>query len=134
MNLDYLDLLSKPEKPMGTAETRILNKDAAVPTVPNPKFSVGTGIPNKDAAVPVVPTVPIEKIKFANETPEREYDGTCWYVRGQRVTRFPRCPQCRSYALYGPDSRGRFECLSCDLAGFTEATARNYDEMPGVVQ
>jgi hypothetical protein len=160
MNLDFLDVLSKPyQKQVGTLGTvGTANNDAgsrvpksilkvgtvgtdnvtSVPSVPNPRISMGTEILNKDAGVPVVPTVPTvptENIKSANENgAEPKYDGTCWFVRGKRVTRFPRCPQCHSYALYGPDNRGRFECMTCDLAGFTEATARNYDETPEVVQ
>lgn len=52
------------------------------------------------------------------------YDPAGWFVNGKRVTVFPRCPRCASYALYGKNNRGLYECQSCGLQGIEETTAR----------
>lgn len=37
---------------------------------------------------------------------------------------FPRCPNCRSFALYRENNVGNYECLTCDLTGIEEDIAR----------
>jgi hypothetical protein len=51
-------------------------------------------------------------------------DPAAWFVNGKRVTVFPHCPRCASYALYRKDNQGDYECLTCGLAGIEESTAR----------
>jgi hypothetical protein len=53
-----------------------------------------------------------------------EYDGAYWYVRGQRVRVFPRCPQCLSHYLYRNGNSGLYECLTCNLQAIPEEVAR----------
>jgi len=36
----------------------------------------------------------------------------------------PRCPDCKSFALYRQNNMGTYECLTCDLAGIEENIAR----------
>jgi Zn ribbon nucleic-acid-binding protein len=57
-----------------------------------------------------------------------------WLVNGQRVTVFPRCPACHSYALYRQHNLGNYECQSCGKQNITEATARDYVETSEAVQ
>ena len=47
-----------------------------------------------------------------------------WFVNSERVTVFPHCPNCASYALYRKDNIGAYECLTCGLSGIEESTAR----------
>lgn len=47
-----------------------------------------------------------------------------WLVNGKRVTVFPHCPRCASYALYRKDNIGDYECLTCGLLEIDESTAR----------
>lgn len=44
--------------------------------------------------------------------------------RGGRLTNFPHCPKCASYALYRRSNIGSYECQSCGLQDILEATAR----------
>jgi Zn ribbon nucleic-acid-binding protein len=43
---------------------------------------------------------------------------------GGRVSTFPHCPRCASYALYRKNNIGDYECLTCGLTGIEERTAR----------
>lgn len=47
-----------------------------------------------------------------------------WFVNGERVTVFPHCPRCASYALYRKNNLGDYECLTCGLLDIEESTAR----------
>ena len=51
-------------------------------------------------------------------------DPAGWFVNGKRVTVFPHCPRCASYALYRKDNLGDYECLTCGMQGIEESTAR----------
>jgi predicted RNA-binding Zn-ribbon protein involved in translation (DUF1610 family) len=47
-----------------------------------------------------------------------------WLVNGKRVTVFPHCPRCTSYALYRKDNLGDYECQTCGLMAISEEQAR----------
>jgi Zn ribbon nucleic-acid-binding protein len=49
-------------------------------------------------------------------------------ARGGRIANFPRCPTCKSYALYRRNNTGLYECQTCGLTGIEEQVARNYDD------
>lgn len=51
-------------------------------------------------------------------------DPAGWFVNGERVTVFPHCPRCASYALYRKDNQGDYECLTCGMQGIEESRAR----------
>jgi len=51
-------------------------------------------------------------------------DSPGWFVNSRRVTVFPHCPRCASYALYRKDNIGLYECMTCGLLGIEESTAR----------
>jgi predicted RNA-binding Zn-ribbon protein involved in translation (DUF1610 family) len=54
--------------------------------------------------------------------PPRDLAG--WFVNGERVTVFPHCPRCASYALYRKDNLGDYECQTCGMQGIEESRAR----------
>jgi hypothetical protein len=43
---------------------------------------------------------------------------------GGRIAHFPMCPNCGSHALHRKNSIGAYECLTCELQGIEERTAR----------
>jgi hypothetical protein len=47
---------------------------------------------------------------------------------GGRVAQFPRCPTCKSYALYRKNNICSYECLTCGQTGIEEHIARSYDD------
>lgn len=51
-------------------------------------------------------------------------DPAGWIVNGGRVTIFPHCPRCASYALYRRDNIGDYECQTCGLQSIEESSAR----------
>lgn len=50
----------------------------------------------------------------------------CWWKSpsGERVTVFPSCPACGSYALWREHPGEPYECLSCCAQGIPEGKAR----------
>lgn len=79
--------------------------------------------PERILSVLSVPTQPVsEKIAISPGVPA--HDPEAWFVRGERVTVFPHCPRCASYALYREHNLGDYECLTCGLQGIEESTAR----------
>lgn len=43
---------------------------------------------------------------------------------GTKMSVFPHCPRCASYALYRRDNIGNYECLTCELRDIVEDVAR----------
>jgi hypothetical protein len=43
---------------------------------------------------------------------------------GSKAPTLPDCPRCSSYCLYRKNNIGNYECLTCELGGITESTAR----------
>ena len=43
---------------------------------------------------------------------------------GGRIANFPRCPACRSWALFRENNRGLYECLTCTQQDIPEHVAR----------
>jgi hypothetical protein len=42
----------------------------------------------------------------------------------RKISSFPHCPKCFSFALYRPNNVGNYECQNCGLEGISEEVAR----------
>jgi hypothetical protein len=69
--------------------------------------------------------LPVEIAHLAPQLKEHKADLIELLRRmGGRIATFPHCPRCASYALYQRGDFGPYECLTCELTGIEEATAR----------
>jgi predicted RNA-binding Zn-ribbon protein involved in translation (DUF1610 family) len=85
------------------------------------------GIVPATAAEPVMEELRQHKAELLAELARRPANiphPAGWLVNGQRVTVFPHCPRCASYALYRKNNIGAYECLTCGLSGIEESIAR----------